>query len=96
VRAQARAQFAALARSLTLSLSRVARHGVSYLAGTGFLPGHPVRMLIDGRLAATLVASDLGYVTDTIEPALLKLAPGRHTLALQSMLITETASFTSS
>lgn len=96
VRAQARAQIAALARNLTLSLTRLPRHGVSYFEGNGFLPGHPVRMLIDGRPAATLVASDLGYVTDTIEPALLKLAPGRHTLVLQSMLITETASFTSS
>jgi hypothetical protein len=95
VRAQARAQFAGLTRNLRLTVTSVAPRAVSYLAAFGFLPGHPVRMLIDGHFAATLTASHLGYVTYTIEPALLKLAPGRHRLTLHSMLITESTSFTS-
>lgn len=95
VRGEARAQFAALTRDLTLSHTTVAPKQVSYLLGSGFLPGHPVRMLIDGHLVAALTASPLGYVTYTIEPALLKLAPGRHVVTLHGMLITETKSFTS-
>jgi hypothetical protein len=96
VRAQAQAQFAALGRDLSLSHHTVAPGQVSYLVAVGFLPGHPVRMRIDGRPVATLTASDLGYVTYAIEPALLKLAPGPHKLTLSSMLITESAAFTSS
>ena len=95
VRGEARAQFAALTRDLTLSHATIAPKQVSYLLGSGFLPGHPVRMLIDGHLVAALTASPLGYVTYTIEPALLKLAPGKHVVTLQSMLITESRSFTS-
>ena len=94
-RGQARAQFTALTQDLTLSQTKIAPRQVSYLLGTGFLPGHPVRMLIDGHLVAALTASPLGYVTYTIEPALLKLGPGRHVVTLQSMLITESKSFTS-
>ncbi|MGH3421697.1 MAG: hypothetical protein ACRDOD_19145, partial [Streptosporangiaceae bacterium] len=93
-RGQARAQFAALTRDLTLSHTTIAPDEVSYLLGSGFLPGHPVRMLIDGHLVTTLTASPLGYATYTIEPALLKLAPGKHVVTLQSMLITESKSFT--
>jgi subtilase family serine protease len=92
---QARAQLTALTQNLTLSHTRIAPKEVSYLLAFGFLPGHPVRMLIDGRLVATLTAGLPGYVTHTIEPALLKLAPGRHVVTLQSMLITESRSFTS-
>jgi hypothetical protein len=93
-RNQAHAQLAALTRDLTLSRTTIAPKEVSYLLAFGFLPGHPVRMLIDGHLVATVKASPLGYVTYTIEPALLKLAPGKHVLALQSMLINESRSFT--
>jgi hypothetical protein len=31
-----------------------------------------------------------------IDPSLLKLSPGQHTISLSGMLLTETASFTSS
>ena len=52
-------------------------------------------MLIDGHLVATITASPLGYATYMIEPALLKLAPGKHVVTLRSMLIIESRSFTS-
>ena len=44
---------------------------------------------------ATLVAGDLGTVTFMIDPSLLKLAPGRHTVQLGSMLLTARTTFTS-
>jgi subtilase family serine protease len=94
-RKQARAQLVALTRNLTLSHTTIAPKQVSYLLAFGFLPGHPVRMLIDGHYVAVVKASPLGYVTYTIEPALLKLAPGKHVLTLQSMLINESRSFRS-
>ena len=94
-RKQARAQLVALTRNLTLSHATIAPKQVSYLLAFGFLPGHPVRMLIDGHHVATVKASPLGYVTYTIEPALLKLAPGMHVLTLRSMLINESRSFRS-
>ena len=92
-RERAYAQLAALTRNLTLSHTAIAPKQVSYLLGRGFLPGHPVRMLIDGHTVATLTAGLPGYVTYTIEPALLKLAPGKHVVTLKSMLITESMPF---
>jgi hypothetical protein len=92
-RSQAHAQLVGLARDLTLSHTTIAAKQVSYLLAFGFLPSHPVRMLIDGHFVATVTASPLGYLTYTIEPALLKLAPGRHVLTLKSMLITESKAF---
>jgi len=68
--------------------------GNSYLLADGFLPGHPVRLSIDGKFIATLTANSLGDVTYMISPALLHLAAARHLVSLASMLITETAGFT--
>jgi hypothetical protein len=42
-----------------------------------------------------LTASPLGDVTDLIDPDKLKLAAGQHTVTLESLLIDETAQFTS-
>ena len=67
--------------------------GNSYLLADGFLPGHPVRLTVDGRSIAKLTANPLGDVTSMISPALLHLAAGRAVVSLASMLITETASF---
>ena len=68
---------------------------MSYLLARGFLPGYPVRLSIDGTLAATRRAGRLGTITDMIDPAALHLAPGWHRVALTSMLLTETARFRS-
>jgi subtilase family serine protease len=56
----------------------------STLSATGFLPGHPVRLLVNGTAIATLTADAAGDVTAT-------LAASTGTVTLRSMLITETA-----
>jgi len=95
-RHQAAAALAALeTHTIRLTPASIAKGGSSYLFAPGFLPGHPVPMYIDGQKVATLTAGDLGTVTYMIDPGLLKLAPGRHTVQLRSMLLTATASFTS-
>jgi subtilase family serine protease len=68
--------------------------GNFYLLASGFLPTHPVRLFIDGKLIARLTANTLGDVAYMIDPALLRLARGRHAIALGSMLIPEAAGFT--
>lgn len=95
-RRQAAAQLNALeTHSIRLTPASIPKGGSSYMIAPGFLPGHPVPMLIDGKKVAMLVAGNLGTVTFSIDPSLLKLAPGRHTVTLGSMLVTMTASFTS-
>ena len=91
VRKQARAELTGLERS-SIRLTRTSA-GYSYLLAGGFLPGHPVRLTIGGKLIARLTANPLGDVTYMISPALLHLATGSHLVALASLLITETATF---
>jgi subtilase family serine protease len=69
--------------------------GSANLTATGFLPKHPVRLAIDGHPIGTLTASTVGAVSYRVTPATLALPPGRHTVTLDSMLLTETATFTS-
>ena len=94
-RAQASAQLRRLEHNVQLSGTHTAGDLV-YLLGQGFLPRHPVVLGIDGRTITTLTASTLGYVTYMIDPATLKLSPGKHVVTLSSMLITTTGRFTSS
>jgi hypothetical protein len=96
VRAQARGELAALQASAKPSVSHIGPGGTSYLLGPNFLPGHPVDLAIDGHTVATLTANALGDVTYMIDPSLLKLPAGHHTVSLSGMLLTETATFTSS
>ncbi|MBO0817356.1 MAG: S53 family peptidase [Actinobacteria bacterium] len=96
IRAQAQAQLTGLQHSVQLSAGHIPAGGTSYLLGSNLLPGHPVGFAIDGHTVATLTANALGDVTYMIDPSLLKLAPGRHTITLRGMLLTETARFTSS
>jgi subtilase family serine protease len=96
VRAQALAELTGLQHSIQLSATHIGLGGSSYLLASNFLPGHPVSFAIDGHTVATLTANTLGDVTYMIDPSLLKLSPGRHTVSLSGMLLTETASFTSS
>jgi hypothetical protein len=90
-RSQARAELAGLERD-GIQLTRT-NTGFFRLLGTGFIPAHPVRLRVDGRLIATLTASPPGDVTYMIDPAPLKLSGGRHAVTLTSLLITETATF---
>ncbi len=93
VRQQAHAALTTLEHGISLSSTSIAANGRSYLLAGGLLPGHPVRLSIDGHLVATLPATNLGTVTYLIEPSLLGLKPGPHVLRLGSMLITMTATF---
>jgi subtilase family serine protease len=95
-RAQAKAHLTGLQQSMQLSAGHIPAGGTSYLLAPNFLPGHPVDFAIDGRTVATLTANTLGDVTYMIDPSLLKLAPGQHTITLTGMLLTETTTITSS
>jgi subtilase family serine protease len=95
IRAQAQAQLTGLQHSMQLSAGHIPAGGTSYLLASNFLPGHPVDFAIDGHTVATLTANALGDVTYMIDPSLLNLAPGKHTITLTGMLLTETTTFTS-
>ncbi len=94
-RAQALAALTGLQHSARLSARHIGAGGTCYLLASGFLPGHPVNLAIDGHTVAALTANALGDVTYMIDPALLSLSPGRHTITLTGMLLTQTATFTS-
>jgi subtilase family serine protease len=91
-RGQARDELTRLERRSIL-LSRT-NTGSFYLLASGFLPAHPVRLSIDGKFVARLIANPLGDVTYMIDPALRHLARGRHAVTLGGMLIAEVAGFT--
>lgn len=94
-REQARTALAALEHGIRLTATTIHRGGVSYLQAAGFLPGHPVRVSIDGHAITTLTASPMGTITYMIDPALLKLPAGLHKLRLDSMLLNMTGDFRS-
>lgn len=93
IKAQAAAQLNALEHH-AITLTPVPGHS-TYLEAGGFLPGHTVTLTIDGKAITTLHASMLGNVTYMISPSLLHLPGGSHALSLGSLLITETAGFSS-
>jgi subtilase family serine protease len=94
VRNQAAAALRALEQVVALAPPSVGAGGVTMLSAGGFLPGHPVRLAIDGRHLRTLTASPDGVVTARLSLAGLGLAAGQHTVTLTSMLITKTAKLT--
>jgi subtilase family serine protease len=94
-RQQAGHELGQLERNVSVSPEGIRPGGTSSVSSGGFLPGHPVQLAIDGNPVTTLTASELGTVSYTLDPAALGLAPGHHTLTLQSMLITTTATFES-
>jgi hypothetical protein len=93
IKAQAAAQLNALEHH-AITLTPVPGHS-TYLEAGGFLPGHTISLSIDGKAIIALRASTLGDVTYMISPSLLHLPGGSHALSLGSLLITETASFSS-
>jgi hypothetical protein len=88
-RAQARADLARLERAITVTPSTIGRRGSAALTGSGFLPLHPVRIYLDGRYVATTRATGAGTVHYLIMAATPGLRPGRQTVTLTSMLLTE-------
>jgi subtilase family serine protease len=93
VRAAAAAALTRLEHQEQLSRSYVGPGGTTLLTAQGFLPGHPVRLYIDGREIVTLHADGHGSVSYQIKPSALGLPPGRHVVDLVSMLITTTNVF---
>jgi subtilase family serine protease len=94
-RAQAAFQLGQLEHSIRLSTQIIGPAGTSTVTDGGFLPGHPVKLTIDGNLVTTLTATSAGTVSYTLSPSALGLSAGHHVLTLQSMLITTTAIFIS-
>ena len=95
-RTQAAFELSQLEHSIRLSAPVIGPGGTSTVTDGGFLPLHPVKLSIDGNLVTTLTASAAGTVSYTLSPSALGLSGGRHVLTLQGMLITTTATFTSS
>jgi subtilase family serine protease len=94
-RHEASRELSDLEHSTALSADNIPAGATSTMSGGGFLPGHPVKLAIDGNVITTLTASTTGTVSYTLDPAALGLAHGHHVLTLQSMLITTTTSFVS-
>jgi hypothetical protein len=92
-RGQARHDLNVLEHQIALPAGSTAVSGSARMTAGGFLPEHPVRLLIDGRFVRTLKASAAGVVSYVIRPGRLGLAAGPRTIALTSMLITQTRSF---
>jgi len=90
---QALDALARLQHSIQLTSTDIGPGGSTYLVAAGFLPQHPVTLTIDNHEVATITANPLGSVSYVVDPALLKLSRGRHTLTLKSMLLTATTSF---
>ncbi|HEY4021447.1 MAG TPA: S53 family peptidase [Pseudonocardiaceae bacterium] len=65
------------------------------LIATGFLPGHPVHLTVNGQQIATVTADGSGDISYPFNPAALHLPPGKHVLTAHSMLLDEQLSFTS-
>jgi subtilase family serine protease len=94
-RDEAARELSRLEHSVRLSAEDIGTGETSSVTDGGFLPGHPVRLAIDGKAINTLTASNQGTVSYPLDPAALGLRPGHHVLTLESMLITTTADFRS-
>jgi subtilase family serine protease len=92
-RQEASQELSQLQHKITLSATNLPVGGTASVTSTGFLPGHPVQLAIDGTTINTLTAGDDGTVRYMLTPDALGLVPGNHVLTLQGMLITTTASF---
>jgi hypothetical protein len=94
IRKHAASQLKALETGIDLSNTNIPVNGSSNLSAGNFLPEHPIKLLIDGKLITTLTASADGTVSYVIKPSNLGLGSGAHKVKLQSMLLNQSASFT--
>jgi hypothetical protein len=94
VRQEAESQLEALESGIDLSSTSIPSNGSASLSAGNFLPGHPIKVLIDGKLITTLTADSGGSVSYVIRPSSLGLASGSHKVKLNSMLLDQSASFT--
>ncbi len=93
VREQAESQLEVLETGIDLSSTNIPRDGSSNLSAGNFLPDHPIKLLIDGKLITTLTASSDGTISYVIRPSDLGLGNGAHTVKLKSMLLDQKAAF---
>jgi Subtilase family len=93
LRRQALDVLARLQHSIQLTSTDIGPGGSTYMVAAGFLPHHPVTLDIDNHEVATITANALGSVSYVVDPALLTLSRGRHTLTLKSILLTATTNF---
>ena len=94
-RQEASQELSQLQQAITLTVQDIPPGGISLVSASGFLPGHPVQLAVDGNPIVTLTASTLGTIGYILDPAEIGVAAGSHTLTMRSMLITTSASFTS-
>jgi subtilase family serine protease len=94
-RQQAADALARLQHGIRLTQDDIKAGRSSYLFAGGFLPQHPVTLAVDGTTVATLTANTLGTVTYAVDPSVLTLSTGRHTLTLHSLLLNQTTTFRS-
>jgi hypothetical protein len=93
VRRQAAAALTRLEHRIRLSRGHIGPGQTARLSAGGFLPRHPVTLLIGGRRIRVLHASTGGSVSYLTNPAALGLPAGRHRLRLVSMLLTASREF---
>jgi hypothetical protein len=91
-RNQAAAALARLRRAISLSARSAASTGSVGVTGSGFLPGHPVRITVAGHFIANAQASTTGKVSAEISLDGLGLPAGTYRVALAGMLLREATS----
>jgi hypothetical protein len=64
------------------------------VTSSGFLPGHPVTLSVDGTQVGLLAADSSGAVGFQFTPDDLSLSLGSHTLTIHSMLLDQTETIT--
>lgn len=91
---EAGAQLARLEQALTITPSnRVPPTATIDVTDSGFLPGHPVTIAIDGTIVATVTADTSGNWSYSFTAAGAGLATGAHTLTVNSMLLRQSTAF---
>ncbi len=80
----------ALETGIDLSSTNIPRDGSSDLSAGNFLPGHPVKLLIDGKVVTTLTAGSDGTISYVIKPSDIGLGKGAHTVESKACSSTRT------
>jgi subtilase family serine protease len=91
---QAAKELARLQGALTITPShRLAPTATIDVTDTGFLPGHPVTISLDGTSLATVTADTSGNWSYSFTAQQKGLASGTHTLSVSSMLLQQSTTF---
>lgn len=82
-------QLTALERTGRVQPTRVDATGSLLVTSSGFLPVHPVKVRIDGKLVRTVDANGASDLRFSLRPSSLGLRPGTHVLTLEGMLLSQ-------